>query len=89
MRKGVAKKPARDMVDLALSLMGEEAARDAAEGRAAYVGDSEVDVATSANANLPCLAVCWGFRSTKQLTDAGATVIARDACELMSLISGE
>lgn len=88
-REGVAKKPARDMVDLALSLMGEEAARDAAEGRAAYVGDSEVDVATSANAGLPCLAVCWGFRSTKQLADAGATVIARDARELMSLISGE
>ena len=76
-REGVAKKPAPDMVTLALAEMG------AHEGAlAVYVGDSEVDVATAANAGLPCLAVTWGFRTEAQLTAAGATQLYASAEEL-------
>lgn len=41
-----------------------------------YVGDSDVDVQTAANANLPCVCVTWGYRSKQQLVDSGATLFA-------------
>ena len=80
-REGVAKKPAPDMVALALAEMGAgsgsapstEGAMQAPRACAVYVGDSEVDVATANNSGLPCLTVSWGFRSEAQLTEAGAT----------------
>ena len=34
-----------------------------------YVGDSEVDIRTANNANVPCLSVLWGFRDREQLTE--------------------
>ncbi len=82
-REGVAKKPAPDMVALALEEMG------AGElARAAYVGDSEVDVATARNAGLECLAVSWGFRSEEQLVEAGATAICTTPAELEAALLG-
>ena len=76
-RPGVAKKPARDMVDVALAEMGGTAGE-----AAVYVGDSEVDVATAAAAGLPCLSVSWGFRTPEQLREAGASAICATAAEL-------
>lgn len=95
-REGVAKKPAPDMVELALAEMGvrraaasvtaNETAGDpavpSATREAVYVGDSEVDVATAANSGLACLAVSWGFRSEQQLVEAGATTICATPEEL-------
>lgn len=75
-RGGVARKPARDMVDVALTEMGAHASG------AVYVGDSEVDVATAANAGLPCISVSWGFRTPEQLREAGASVIVSSAGDL-------
>ncbi len=95
-REGVAKKPAPDMVELALAEMGvrravasvtasetvgDPAVPYATRG-AVYVGDSEVDVATAANSGLACLAVSWGFRSEQQLVEAGATTICATPEEL-------
>lgn len=85
-REGIARKPARDMVDAALAAMGPGAQADAAAGRAAYVGDSEVDVATARNAQMPCLSVSWGFRSVAQLEEAGATRILATPDELARAI---
>ena len=81
-REGVARKPARDMVDVALSEMGAAAQADVEGGRAVYVGDSEVDVATAANAGLPCISVSWGFRTPDELREAGATRIVSDASDI-------
>ena len=50
---------------------------------AVYVGDSEVDVSTARNAGLPLVAVSWGFRSRRTLTEAGAETIADTAAELL------
>ena len=50
---------------------------------AVYVGDSEVDVSTARNAGLPLVAVSWGFRSRRTLTEAGAKTIADTAAELL------
>lgn len=89
-REGVAKKPAPDMVALALAEMGAgsgsapstEGPVHAPRACAVYVGDSEVDVATANNSGLPCLAVSWGFRSEAQLTEAGAATICATTAAL-------
>lgn len=73
---GIPKKPARQMVDAALVAMGGRS------GAVAYVGDSEVDVATAANAECDCIACSWGFRGRKWLQDAGATLIVDTPDEL-------
>ena len=73
------RKPAPDTVLAALDALG------APREGAVYVGDSEVDVATAANAGLPLIAVGWGFRSREQLTAAGAAVIADTPEELAEL----
>jgi len=45
---------------------------------AVFVGDSEIDVQTAANAGIRCVACQWGFRSRDQLLSAGAeTIICR------------
>lgn len=63
---GVPRKPAADMVDLALSRLG------VSREEAAYVGDSEVDIATAKSGGLPCFSVTWGYRSPEELREAGA-----------------
>ncbi|MBO7342004.1 MAG: HAD-IA family hydrolase [Clostridia bacterium] len=73
-------KPAPDMVHHALEALGATAAE------AVYVGDSDVDVLTARNAQLPCIAVTWGFRDRACLKKAGATVFADTAKELLDLI---
>ena len=57
------RKPAPDMVYKAMEEIGVE--------KCIYVGDSEVDVLTAANANAPCLSVLWGFRDRDILEEAG------------------
>ncbi len=58
------RKPAPDMVRRAMAALGAE--------RCIYVGDSEVDVATAANACVSCLSVLWGFRDRAELQASGA-----------------
>ena len=66
---GIRKKPAPDTVDLALRELG------IAREQAAYVGDSEVDVLTARNCEMPCLSVTWGFRSRETLIESGANIL--------------
>ena len=68
-REGIPKKPAPEPVHTVLSLLGVK------PQDAVYVGDSEVDVQTAANAGLPCVCVDWGFRSRETLLQAGAQQI--------------
>ena len=79
-REGIRRKPAPDMVDTALAQLG--LSRD----EVVYVGDSEVDVATALNAQLPCIAVLWGFRDKAQLEEAGATTFLSHPRELLPLL---
>ena len=72
------RKPAPDMVRLTLQAIG-------AEG-CVYVGDSEVDVATAANAGAPCVTVTWGFRDEDTLKAAGATHFCHRAEDLPAMI---
>ena len=82
-RVGVPKKPAPDTVLIALRELGVTA-----DG-AAFVGDSEVDIATAANAGIPCLSVGWGFRTAEELLAAGATRVIATPSELTAWIFDE
>jgi len=68
------RKPAPDMLHKAMANLGAE--------RCIYVGDSEVDVLTAENANVPCLSVLWGFRDRKELEEAGSEFFCADPGEL-------
>ena len=79
--EGVPRKPAPDMVELALRQLGKEKAG------AVYVGDSEVDIATARNAGIPCLSVTWGFRPRAVLEEAGAAVLADTPEQLLAAMA--
>ena len=53
---------------------------------AVYIGDSEVDLQTAANAGLPCISVLWGFREKDFLTEQGAAVFANTPQEIYDLL---
>ena len=72
------RKPAPDMVHKAMQAIG--------ACRCIYVGDSEVDVLTAKNADVPCLSVLWGFRDEKTLTQSGSRYFCRKAEELPNMI---
>lgn len=76
------RKPAPDMPLAVMEHLGVDSAETI------YVGDSEVDVLTAANAGLQMIAVTWGFRDLQTLTAAGATVFADNAERLSGLIFG-
>lgn len=78
----IRRKPAPDMVDECIRLLGCD------RQSCLYVGDSEVDLQTARNASLPCCSVSWGFRDKKQLIEAGATTIIDRPEELMGVIEG-
>ena len=71
---GCKRKPAADMVFLAMEAIGAD--------DCVYVGDSEVDVATAKNAGVPCLSVLWGFREQAVLEQAGAAYFCAHPEEL-------
>lgn len=78
--EGVARKPAPDMVEIAMQRLGCTAEN------AVYIGDSEVDIETAKNAGLPCLSVGWGFRDEEILHNAGAKTIYHSPAELQEAL---
>ena len=68
-REGVRRKPAPDTVDEVMRQLRLSPAD------VVLVGDSEVDVATAANAGCACIAVTWGFRSREFLESLGAKTL--------------
>ena len=51
-----------------------------------YIGDSEVDYLTATNANVDFIAVNWGYRTQKNLIDAGAKIIVKNTKEIYNFI---
>ena len=76
--EGIRKKPAPDTVFEALRQLG------AGPEDAVYVGDSEVDIETAANAGLPCISVLWGFRDRRFLTENGASTFVEAPWQLLT-----
>lgn len=80
-RSGVQKKPAPDTVLEALRML------DADPSDAVYVGDSDVDIETARNADMPCLSVAWGLRDADFLKSHGATTLVHTPEDLIPLIT--
>ena len=70
------RKPAPDMVHKTMAEIGAE--------RCVYVGDSEVDVLTAANAGVPCLSVLWGFRDRGDMEAVGGSCFCETTAELVA-----
>lgn len=79
-RAGVPRKPEPDGVLDAIKEMGSEIENTV------YIGDSEVDVVTSKNAKLPCIAVTWGFRDKKVLESLNPEYIVDSPKEILNII---
>ena len=73
------RKPAPDMVHKAMAQLQVDAC--------IYVGDSEVDVLTAKNADVPCLSVLWGFRDQACLLEAGAKHFCHAPNEMEKILS--
>jgi phosphoglycolate phosphatase len=82
-REGIRRKPAPDTVVQALKEL------KSSKHEAVYIGDSEVDLQTAANAGLPCISVLWGFREKDFLTEQGATVFANTPQEIYDQLGRE
>lgn len=79
-REGIKRKPAPDMVDLALTEL------NAAKNEAVYIGDSEVDLATAKNSGLDCISVLWGFRDRQDLLNAGVKYLAENPMQILDIL---
>ena len=74
--QGIKKKPAPDTV---ISVLNEF---NFASEDAVYVGDSDVDIMTAKNSQMPCISVTWGFRDEKFLLENGATILINAPSEI-------
>lgn len=79
-REGVRRKPAPDMVEVALKELG------VSKDGAVYIGDSDVDINTAVNSGMPCVSVLWGFRDKDFLTKHGATQFAEKPSDLLNIL---
>ena len=75
---GCPRKPAPDMLNIAMEKIGVD--------RCIYVGDSEVDVLTAKNAQVPCLSVLWGFREKEEIQAAGGRHFCESTDQLVSTL---
>jgi len=52
-----------------------------------FLGDSDVDMRTAANAGMFPVGATWGFRTERELRDAGAAEIIGEPTQLLTLMS--
>lgn len=81
--EGVRRKPEPDTVYEAVRELGVR------KEDCIYVGDSEVDIQTAANAGLACVLVSWGFREKEVLKSLGAELIVDTAEELLEALESK
>lgn len=78
--EGIRRKPWPDTVLACMRATG------STPEESVYVGDSEVDVLTAANADIPHIIVTWGFRSEEAVRTQGGRVFAHSIDELEQLL---
>lgn len=79
-REGIPKKPDPTAVREILEKLGAD------PDRTVYIGDSDVDVKTAANAGTGSIICTWGYRSRKELEEAGAEVFAEAPVDIWELL---
>ncbi len=77
---GIRKKPAPDALFSLVEKLGKD------KNKTLYVGDSEVDIQTANNANMPCISVTWGFKDKEFLMKNGATHYADTPQDILKFI---
>ena len=77
-KENVRAKPAPDAVFAALEALNVK------KEDAVFVGDSEVDIQTAANAGIPCVSVTWGFKDREFLLAHGAKALIDKPEELLT-----
>ena len=79
--RGVRRKPAPDMAEIALRELRVN------KDEAVFVGDSAVDIETAENSGLPCISVLWGFRTREEIEQTHKiSLAAANAKELKDLL---
>ena len=79
---GIKRKPAPDALIAVMQRLGVD------KTETLYVGDSDVDVQTTNNAGVDCVAVTWGFRDEDFLTAHGANRFVRSPLEISDYYVG-
>ncbi|MBO6041335.1 MAG: HAD family hydrolase, partial [Oscillospiraceae bacterium] len=79
-REGRPFKPSPEAVEAALAVLGVRAERTL------YVGDSEVDFRTAANAGMDCVLCSWGYRPRQELEKYAPAGIIDAPGELLSYL---
>ena len=77
---GIKTKPAPDTVLKALKELNGKTSD------AIYLGDSEVDIQTAQNSNMPCISVTWGFKDKDFLIQHGAKILVNKPHEIIEYI---
>jgi len=80
LKEGIRKKPHPDSCNEIINKFNIK------KNDAVYIGDTEVDIETAKNAGIDCISVSWGFRSKKELEDAGASIIIDNVSDLIRLV---
>lgn len=79
-REGLRTKPSPDETNEALRLLKSKACESI------YIGDSEVDIQTAENSNMPYVSVSWGFRTAEYLKQINADIIISNPEEIFIYI---
>ena len=74
---GIRKKPAPDSLFAVMQKLG------AVKEKTVYVGDSEVDIQTAANAGVDCISVTWGFKDRTFLLQNGGKILIDTPDEIL------
>jgi len=74
------KKPDPEPLEFVLDYLGVDKAD------AVYIGDSEVDVNFAKNTGVDCISCTWGYRTRKELIEAGAVCMIDEFEELRNLL---
>ena len=77
----MAPKPAPDSVNLVIDRLGLD------RKDIVYIGDTEVDVETAANAGIDCIGVDWGFRDGETLRRLGVKYVVSDPAEILRIVT--
>ena len=79
-RDNIKLKPARDIVDIALSNLGVKTED------AVYIGDSLVDYATAVNSNMDSIIVSYGYVEKEELEKRGCPIIIDSPKDILNLL---
>lgn len=81
-KEGLQPKPSADSVNYAISLMHLNPKIDTIY----YIGDSEVDILTARNANLPIISCTWGFRPKEELMEYHPDYFVDKPSEILNIV---